>query len=193
MIKILILGKNSYIGKAIYQWLKLYPYKYHVSILSTRNCAWKQEDWHNIDTVIDCAGVAHIKNITEDMRGVFYSINRDLTVEMANYAKVCGVKQFILFSSMNVYGDYCGHIVDRNAVNPTSFYGDSKLQGDLEVKKLADENFKTAFIRPPFVYGKGCRGNYKTISELSKITPVFPEFINKKSMIYIIRTPLRYL
>ena len=86
---------------------------------------------------------------------------------------------------MNVYGDYCDNISDRNAVNPTSFYGDSKLQGDLGLQELEDDSFIVAHMRPPFVYGKGCSGNYNRISKIAKKTPVFPDFNNKKSMIYI--------
>ena len=86
---------------------------------------------------------------------------------------------------MNVYGDYSGHITDRSKTNPTSFYGDSKLQGDLGIQKLADDNFIVSILRPPFVYGKGCKGNYNKISKIAKMTPIFPYYQNKKSMIYI--------
>ena len=185
MKKILVLGKNSYIGKNIYRWLSQYPDRYDVSISATRDHAWQQADWEGLDAVVDCAGVAHINHITEDMRGLFYGVNRDLTIEIARYAKDHGVRQFILFSSMNVYGDYCEHITDLADVHPTSFYGDSKLQGDLGVQALADETFTVALVRPPFVYGKGFSGNYTAIARIAMITPIFPTYRNRKSMIYI--------
>ena len=119
------------------------------------------------------------------MKDLFYSVNRDLTIEIGKYAKEHGVKHMVYFSSMNVYGDYCDNICDRDAVNPTSFYGDSKLQGDLGLKKLEDESFIIAHVRPPFVYGKGCSGNYNSISRIAKKMPIFPDFKNKKSMIYV--------
>lgn len=185
MRKVLILGKNSYLGESLNKWLKKYKNNYQVDIVSTMNHEWKKVDFSKYDVVVDFAGIAHINNITSKMKKLFYSVNRDLTIELGKYAKKCGVKHFVYFSSMNVYGDYCDNISDRNAVHPTSFYGDSKLQGDKGLFKLEDENFVVAHIRPPFVYGKGCSGNYNSISKIAKKTPIFPNFKNKKSMIYI--------
>lgn len=166
MKKILILGKNSYLGKSLYTWLKQYNGQYQVKIVSTRNQEWKKEDFSLYDIVVDFAGVAHINHIKKNMKELFYSVNRDLTIELGQYAKDNNVKYFIYFSSMNVYGDYCGNITDRNAVHPTSFYGDSKLKGDEGVRRLEDERFAVACIRPPFVYGKGSSSNYKTINRI---------------------------
>lgn len=185
MKNVLILGKNSYLGESLLKYLLKYPKNYNVDIVSTLNYEWKNVDFTNYDVVIDFAGIAHINNITPDMKDLFYSINRDLTIEIGEFAKANGVKHLIYFSSMNVYGDYCNNITDKTKVNPTSFYGDSKLQGDLGLEKLEDESFVVSHIRPPFVYGKGCSGNYNTISKIAKKVPIFPDFNNKKSMIYI--------
>lgn len=185
MRNILILGRGGYIAESIFAWLAQYPNKYSVKIVSTLNQEWKQADFNKAEVVVDCAGIAHINNITEDMKPLFYSVNRDLTVELGAYAKQHGVEHFIYFSSMNVYGDYCEHITDRNAEAPTSFYGDSKLQGDRGLKMLENENFIVGHIRPPFVYGRGCKGNYNLISSIAKKIPVFPAYQNRKSMIYI--------
>lgn len=185
MINILILGQGSYIGEKIKIWLERFPNSYHVEIVSTLNDEWKIANFDKADVVIDCAGIAHINNISEDMRSLFYSVNRDLTIELGTYAKKKGVNYFIYFSSMNVYGDYCNNVTDRSAERPASFYGDSKLQGDIGLRKLEDSTFTVAHLRPPFVYGKGCKGNYNTISKIAKNTPIFPDYKNHKSMIYI--------
>lgn len=183
--RVLILGKNSYLGEALYVWLCKSPDQYVVDIASTLNHEWKQFDFSVYDVVVNYAGIAHIKNITEDMRDLFYSVNRDLVIEMGSYAKEHGVKHFVQFSSMNVYGDESENIQNRASENPTSFYGDSKLQGDIGLQKLADDTFIVACVRPPFVYGKGCRGNFNTIKAIALRTPVFPAYQNKKSMIYV--------
>lgn len=185
MKRVLILGARSYLGESLFRWLGKYPTQYEVSIVSTLNYEWKNADFSKYDTVVDFAGIAHINNITPDMENLFYSVNRDLTIEIGKYAKAHGVKHLIYFSSMNVYGDYCDNIKDRTSVNPTSFYGNSKLQGDLGLEKLEDDTFVVAHLRPPFVYGKGCNGNYNSISKIARKTPVFPAFPNKKSMIYV--------
>lgn len=185
MKQVLIIGKNSYIGKSLKTWLDNYPQQYSTDIVGARNGLWKNADFTKYEVVIDLAGIAHINNITKVMKPVFYSVNRDLSIEIAAWAKGHGIKYFVLFSSMNVYGDFCDNLSDRKNTNPTSFYGESKLQGDLGVQKLEDDEFNVAIIRPPFVYGKGCTGNYNIISKIAKKTPVFPTYRNKKSMIYI--------
>ena len=185
MKKILIIGKASYVGESLKKWLEGYPEKYSVDIVNPKNDEWKDADFTHYDTVVDFAGIAHIKNITEDMRDLFYSVNRDLSIKIARWAKEHGVKHFIIFSSMNVYGDYCNIVTDRTAEAPTSFYGDSKLQGDIGIREIEDNSFVVSYIRPPFVYGKSCPGNYNAISNLTKKVPVFPTYKNKKSMIYI--------
>lgn len=173
MRNVLIIGKNSYIGRNVYNWLSNFPETYSFNLISVRDDGWKYLDFSKYDTVINFAGLAHINDVTSDMKELFYSVNRDLVIELGKKSKEQGVKHFIHFSSMNVYGDYCNNISDRTAVNPTSFYGDSKLQGDLGLEKLEDDNFVVAYIRPPFVYGKGCSGNYNSISKIAKKTPFF--------------------
>ncbi len=185
MKNILILGKGGYIAEQLHSWLSRYPEKYDVEIASTLNSEWKQADFSKAEVVVNCAGIAHINNITEDMKPLFYAVNCNLAIEMAKHAKSCGVNYFIQFSSMNVYGDCCECVTDRNAEAPTSFYGDSKLQGDKGLEELKDETFIVAHLRPPFVYGKGCKGNYNTISSIAQKTPIFPTYKNRKSMIYI--------
>lgn len=185
MKKVLIIGKRSYIGESFKKWLEQFQKLYEVEIVSSLNYEWKKTDFAKFEVIVDFAGIAHINNITEDMKELFYSVNRDLSIEIASWAKEHGIKHFIFFSSMNVYGDYCENITDRTKVNPTSFYGDSKLQGDLGIQELADEDFTVSILRPPFVYGKGCSGNYNTISKFAKMLPVFPTYKNRKSMIYI--------
>ena len=185
MKKVLIVGKGSYVGESFKRWLEQYPDKYTVDIVKSKNGEWKEADYSQYEVVVDFAGIAHINNITEDMRELFYSVNRDLSIEIATWAKEHGVPHFIIFSSMNVYGDYVDNLKDRKSENPTSFYGDSKLQGDVGIRKLEDDDFTVSFVRPPFIYGKNCTGNYNTISKIAKKTPVFPTYKNKKSMIYI--------
>ena len=42
-----------------------------------------------------------------------------------------------------------------------------------------------AVLRPPMIYGKGCRGNYQSLRRLILKTPVFPRCGNRRSMLYV--------
>lgn len=184
MKRVLITGAGSYVGSHIENWLNRFPSLYYVESVSTINNLWKEVDFSSFDVVVDVAGIAHIK-ITTKMKDLFYSVNRDMTVDICKTVKAAGVKQFIFLSSMNVYGDDCGIVTDVNKVNPSSFYGDSKLQADNIIQEMNDLTFSVVSVRPPAIYGKGCKGNYPLLIKYAKKVPVFPDYKQHKSLIYI--------
>lgn len=184
MKKILITGKNSYIGNFFIEALEDYPDKYSVDFISLRGDSWKGEDLSSYDSVFHVAGLAHVKE-TEDNKEEYYKINRDLAVDFASYCRDQGVKQFIFLSSMSVYGLENGVIDEKTPLKPNSHYGKSKLQAEKILGEMETEDFKLAIVRPPMVYGKDTKGNYPRLSGLAKKTPVFPKVDNKRSMIYI--------
>ncbi|MCM3386842.1 NAD-dependent epimerase/dehydratase family protein [Ureibacillus chungkukjangi] len=184
MKKILITGKNSYVGRSLEKWLGEYPNRYLIDSISLRNDSWKEKDFSEYDVVFHVAGIAHIKE-TKENADLYYKVNRDLAYEVAQKAKVEGVKQFIFLSSMSVYGIESG-VIDKNSpLKPKSNYGKSKLQAEELITSLEEDFFKVAILRPPMIYGKGCKGNYTRLSKLAQLTPLFPAVKNKRSMIYI--------
>lgn len=182
--KILITGSNSYIGKSFETWASLYAQKYEVDSVSVRGDVWKEKDFSGYDVVFHVAGIAHIKE-TEENRGLFYKVNCDLTFEVALKAKKDGVKQFIFMSSMSVYGIDKG-VIDRNTpLDPKTCYGKSKLSAEKLIMCLDEATFKVAILRPPMIYGVGCKGNYQRLAKFSKNGHLFPEIENQRSMLYI--------
>lgn len=182
--KILITGKNSYIGENIKEYLNAQPDYYEVEIIETKGLNPTAELFEGYDVVINVAGIAHIKESDEN-RSLYYEVNRDLCIAIAESAKKAGVKQFINLSSMSVYGMTTGHITKETLPHPTTAYGDSKLQADNAIKAMMDESYKVAVLRPPMVYGKDCKGNYQTLREFAIKSQVFPNYKNERSMIYI--------
>ena len=69
--------------------------------------------------------------------------------------------------------------------NPNDFYGDSKLQAENGLNELACDTFKVANLRPPMIYGPKCKGNFLRLGWLATKTPVFPNWHNKRSMLYV--------
>jgi len=188
MKKILITGANSFVGTNIERWLGQWPEEFHVDTVDTMNDAWKEADFSNYDTVFHVAGIAHV-DPKPKMAPLYYKVNRDLTIEIAKWAKEHGVKQFIFMSSKIVYHtnkSLKGNVVTpQTKPNPNDFYGDSKLQAENGLQKLECDTFKVAIIRPPMIYGSNAKGNFLRLGWLATKTPIFPAWHNKRSMIYI--------
>lgn len=184
MRRILITGKNSYIGNSFKEWLAQWPEKYEVDEVETRDGIWREKSFEGYDSVLHVAGIAH-NSSDPKLEDLYYQVNRDLTYEIAKKAKQEGVEHFVFMSSMIVYGTKNEVITKDTEPNPDNFYGDSKLQAEKRLSTLEDDAFKVAVIRPPMVYGKGSKGNYPKLAKLAQIIPIFPDYENKRSMIYI--------
>ena len=152
------------------------------------NEAWKQADFTLYDGVYHVAGIAHV-NADPKMEALYYKVNRDLTIEVARTAKAAGVKQFIFMSSQIVFHESQSLktevLTAQTKENPNGFYGDSKLQAELGIKPLEDENFKVCILRPCMIYGPNAKGNFPRLAKLACKTPIFPCWHNKRSMLYI--------
>jgi len=184
MKRILITGKNSYVGTSLEKWLGNYPDRYTIDTVSLRDNLWKENDFSGYDVVFHAAGIAHIKE-TKENAYLYYKVNRDLAYEVAQKAKIEGVNQFIFLSSMSVYGIESGVIHKDSPLKPKSNYGKSKLHAEEQIAATESDTFKVAIIRPPMIYGKGCKGNYTRLANLAIKIPFFPDVDNKRSMIYI--------
>lgn len=191
--KVLITGANSYIGESFQVFAEEnYEKNFEIDTLDMLDPEWRKKDFSAYDIVYHVAGIAHadVGNVSEEVKQKYYAVNTNLSIEVARKAKEEGVKEFIFMSSMIVYGDSAPYgkrkIIDKNTVpHPANFYGDSKLQADVGVRELADDNFKVIVLRPPMIYGKGSKGNYPILAKLAKKLPIFPEVTNERSMLHI--------
>ena len=187
MKKILITGKNSYIGESVEKWLMKEPDNYQVDTIDMKDGSWKEQDFSIYDVVFHVAGIAHVSS-NPKMEELYYKVNRDLTIETAKKAKYEGVKQFVFMSSIIVYGDSSSNkrIINRETIpTPSDFYGNSKLQAEEGIRPLESGDYKVVVIRPPMIYGKGSKGNYPKLSKLAQRTPIFPDIENERSMLHI--------
>ena len=192
MKKILITGAGSYIGKSFDSYLKQWPDRYLVDTVDMIDGTWREKSFAGYDAVYHVAGIAHSDHgkISPERTQLYYKVNRDLAVETAKKAKAEGVKQFIFMSSASVYGKSAPigkhKMITRDTpFSPENSYGDSKVQAELGIMPLQSEDFKVVILRPPMIYGKGCKGNYTTLSTLAKKLPCFPYVDNMRSMLYI--------
>jgi UDP-glucose 4-epimerase len=187
-MRILITGAGSYVGESVKAYLHRYEPTFIIDSVDTVNSAWKSADFSKYDVVYHVAGIAHV-NADPKLEPLYYKVNRDLTIEIAKTAKACGVKQFIFMSSQIVFHEsksLKSEILNNNTLpNPNGFYGDSKLQAEEGLRRLSCDTFKICILRPPMIYGANSKGNFPRLVKLARKTPIFPNWHNKRSMLYI--------
>ena len=191
MKKILITGAGSFIGTSLENYLQSFPDRYGVHTLDMLG-DWKSADFSGYDAVFHVAGIAHADSGKADQKTIdrYYQVNTHLAVATAEKAKAEGVGQFIFMSSAIVYGDSAPigkekHITKDTPPFPAGYYGDSKLQAEKGILPMQDENFNVVILRPPMIYGEGCKGNYPVLASLARKLPLFPKVENRRSMLYV--------
>lgn len=192
MIRILVTGKNSYIGTSFKHWMEQWRDRYTVDELDLKRFNWNTASFSGYDVVFHVAGIAHVDTgkLSQDEKRHYYEINEKLAVKTAEKARREGVKQFIYMSSIIVYGETETIKKPRNITEytfpaPSNCYGDSKWKGEKGILVLETRNFLVTIIRSPMVYGSGCKGNYRLLQKCAKYIPCFPSIHNERSMIFI--------
>ena len=187
-MRVLIIGKGSYIGNHIDEWLTKYGLS--VTQLDVLTDEWKSFDYSFYDSIVHVAGIVHRPDC-QDWE-LYKRVNADMPIAIATMAKEQGVKQYVFFSTMAVYGSgkaLVPNITDANSkLEAKGMYGRSKLMAEEGLAKLQDDHFKVAFVRPPSVYGKGCKGNYiSRFALVARKMPVIPTAYTdvKQSFLYI--------
>lgn len=187
----LITGANGFIGRHLTDYLL----KKNISITGTvrdpgsqlafgvvkhctgdinENTCWR-ESLKDIGVVYHLAGTVHRPNITDPR--VYQASIEAATNKLALEASEAGVKKFIYFSSLHVYGVDMDHeiITESTIKNPHTPYGRAKLAAEDKLQKLADNSsMEVIVIRPPLVYGKGVKGNFAQLIKLVNLMPILP-------------------
>ena len=202
MKKVLITGAGSYVGENVRKYILSTSTDFQIDAVDTMGDRWREADFSLYDVVFHVAGIAEV-NGKKGMEQLYYKVNTDLTVEIAKHAQEHGVKQFIFMSSMIVYQEtqsLKGNIVTPDTLPaPNGVYGDSKLKAEEGLKKIGDSEsesesegvsvgdgrMKICILRPPMIYGPKSKSNLLRLGRLGTKVPVFPNWRNKRSMLYI--------
>ena len=178
-MNVLIVGKNSYIGRHIGQYLLNREPGARVTYLSVRDDGWKEMDLSGFDAVVFAAAIVHRKDITDPE--VYHRVNAVLPFEFAKKAKAEGVRHFLFLSSAAVYGVEKGLpqtniITAETPLKPVLPYDKSKLDAENLLLPLQGEGFLLTIVRTINVYGKDCPGNYISLfMKITKMLPVLPK------------------
>lgn len=183
---ILLTGASGFVGK---HYLQHFGDKQNIITVSLRRTAVEDIDFGGVDAVVHLAGKAHqTKKIPSE---IYFDINRDLTLRLAQKAKSEGVNQFVFISTVKVYGDYQDQdikINEKSPCSPSDPYGKSKLEAEEALKEMESEGFLVTIIRPPLVYGKGVKGNLDRLIRLVEKLPILPFdcIDNQRSMVNVL-------
>ena len=192
MKKILITGKGSYLGNSLKAYLEAFGDCYQVDCLSLRSGDWKEQSFRGYDAVYHTAAIVHQPR-SKDAPGElarYRAVNCDLAVDAAKKAKAEGVRQFVFLSTMAVYGLTAAFgktvtITAQTPTAPTDNYGLSKLEAERALLSLEGPDFRVAILRPPMIYGKDCKGNFRSLVSLARRLPFFPKVPNRRSRLYV--------
>lgn len=192
-MRICIIGKNSYIGNHIDEWLTKYGHE--VFQLDVLTVDWKAFDYSGYDAVVHVAGIVHRPDCKD--ANLYKQVNTDMPVAIAEMFKSLRSSSsskatFVFLSTMAVFGTpkRLGKnvITADTPVSPFGLYGQSKAAAEEKLLKLQDDYFDVVVVRPPNVYGKNCRGGYiPGFEKVVKNIPVIPAAYTdvKQSMLYI--------
>jgi len=184
--EILVTGASGYIGG---NFVKKYTNQYSITTVSlTSN---EKPDLSKISTIIHLSALVHQTKKREEEN--YFDVNTTQTVNLAKIAKKNGVKHFIFFSTIRVYGqrgfftDQTETLNELSKCHPDDAHGKSKLQAEKELFLLEDDQFRVTAVRPPIVYGEDCKGNFGKLRNLIKFFPFLPfdYATNKRSIINI--------
>lgn len=184
-MKVLIVGKNSFIGTS---YKKKYGLFHQIDEACLESNKLADLDFSPYDVLIHLAAIVHVHS--GQSREAYFEVNSDLAYNVALKAKKDGVKQFVLFSSVKVFGEYNTLETpwsESSECKPFTFYGQSKLHAEDLINKLDDANFVITVVRPCLVYGPGVKANMLNLIKLVDKVPWLPfgAINNARSFVYI--------
>lgn len=196
MNNVFITGANGFLGKHLTALLSSHNIRFTAGTRQLYGDFTTFSDWKSLlkdhDVVIHLLARVHVMDEkSEDPLLAFRNVNVKSTLQLAEAAKKSGVKRFIFISSIKVNGEETFERPfspsDRPA--PLDPYGISKMEAERELMKLHENGvFEVVIIRPPLIYGKEVKANFKNLFKLveKKIPIPFGLVKNQRSLVSVL-------
>lgn len=176
--RVLVTGANGFIGTSLCAQLatngtsyiaqQRRPISIHehdfLADLANLETAKGQNQWHGalmgVNTVYHLAGLAHRDRA--DAGTEMDRTNHLATQRLATLAAQCGVRRFVLLSSVIAMGDNSGSsaFTPETKPAPSDAYGQSKLAAERSLQAIcAQSSMSACIVRAPLVIGAGAKGN----------------------------------
>jgi len=198
---VLITGSTGFIGRRLVKLLDID--NYHIRTISRNStpgydsivCDFEEDKipescMTSIDIVFHLAGFSHDMSDGSKIEDLYYKLNVDATVQLAELAVKAGVKRFIFVSSVKAGGiptlKKCGNENDQS--DPEGIYGKTKRKAELKLLDIGRQSgMHVSIVRPSLVYGPDVKGNLQLMLAGIKKGwfPPLPEIGNRRSMIHV--------
>lgn len=187
---VLVTGANGFVGESLCEYLFGNQYEVRALVRSKKSCSILAHEVYEsgdiglginlshaftgVDTVIHLAGRAHkMDELESDAISLYRHANVVGTVNIARQAIECGVKRIIFLSSIKVNGEITSQdhfFSPEDLPNPRDSYGISKYEAELELWEMAKNKLiEVVIIRPPLIYGRNVKGNFKKMVQSVKL------------------------
>ncbi len=199
--RILVTGATGFVGAAVVN--QASAMGYHVRALSRRADGASAADervvadildpdalreaMKGVDAVIHAAGLAHVYSATPATDQRFESINHAGARKVAHAAAVAGVRNYVLVSSVSVYGRADVPRDEDAPCRPDCAYGWSKLRAEqATIDVVSGTRMNLRIVRLATVYGEEDPGNVgRLIRSIARGRFVWlGDGSNRKSLIY---------
>ena len=170
MTNILVTGSTGQLGSEIKELSSLYDYNFIFTNrnqldISNEELIRKIVEDNNIDTVINCAAYTAVDKAEEE-KELADKINRKAVKKLAKLSAELNIKLIHISTDYvfdgTAYKPYC----EEFQTNPNSVYGQTKLDGDLEMMKINPHN--SIIIRTSWVYSTFGNNFVKSMLKLGR-------------------------
>lgn len=169
-MKVFLTGHRGYVGNVMHQMLTknnydvvgcdvgFYPEGFIEISNNQENSISKDIRDVTEDDISDCSAIIHLAALSNDPLGemnssLTHDINFLATLHLAKLAKKVGIERFIYSSSCSTYGANSDLVDENSSLAPITAYAKSKVNSELELIKLKDENFFPVILRNATAFG----------------------------------------
>ena len=170
MLNILVTGSNGQLGSEVKRLSSDYNYTFFFTTkeqldITNENALKEFINKHSIEVIINCAAYTNVDKAENNKREADL-INRKAVKKLAKISKEKNIKLIHISTDYVFDGKNHKPYCEASAVNPTSVYGQSKRDGELEIQKINPYN--SIIIRTSWVYSSYGSNFVKTILQLTK-------------------------
>jgi nucleoside-diphosphate-sugar epimerase len=105
-----------------------------------------------------CEVVYHIAALYREAKhgdDAYRRVNVDGTANVLDAAQAAGARRVVHCSTVGVHGDVAAPADESAPFSPGDVYQDTKLEGELLVKRRIDQGYPASIFRPVGIYGPG--------------------------------------